>query len=611
MPHRFAAVRVFFAAAVLFLTLSYAVPLQAVPIAAFSMRKWDVKDLVLCSNTNYADWQAYQVVRVTASFTGPVNLTVNGFWHSRGGTAGSPCVTGKHAFIVRFTPPETGTYFYSISNNQSDPGLTVTSGEAGAVTVTAPGLSAAGKTPRGFLRRSQAAGSPSAHYAWDDNNTFQYVWGQTYYQIVNAVAGGLTSTWQTAVNNSTSNTSTTYNMNKIRLLVAPWNANGGADTQPYKRLTDGSLNRDQLNTDHFRHLDTLVKYLNDRNIIAELILLRDGTENPLLGTTTQDCRLLRYAVSRYAAYPSVVWSLTNEWEIAKNDQNYWNGLGNAIRGVSQSVCTGTDFSTALDPYINIGGKTRVLTIHPAHIEPGTGSPGTLQFCFEFSQAGWPSAASLQAHKRNADNNSGQPPFEGDRRAYDSIACNKIGPTPCALPFPPLPATNDEYGYINVAAQTQTEHRNAIWGLAVGGGYGTAGDLRGNPPVIQTTQWNPALEYDDIKRLINFFTSPNKGIEFWKMQPQTACQANTRVHTLAQVGQQYVTYTATGATFSVTNFQPGNYRRLWYNPRTSNPNSTTISWSDEPCVNIATNSFTPPSGSAGDWVLLLKKTATCQ
>jgi hypothetical protein len=108
----------------------------------------------------------------------------------------------------------------------------------------------------------------------------------------------------------------------------------------------------------------------------------------------------------------------------------------------------------------------------------------------------------------------------------------------------------------------------------------------------------------------FIEDNTKGIEYWKMQPQTACQSTTRVYTLAEVGRQYVTYTATQTTFSVVNFQAGNYRRLGYNPRTSPPASTTAAWSDEPCVNLTVNSFTPPPGSNGDWVLLLKKTAPC-
>lgn len=600
-----------------------ATPLYAVPIPASTVHKWAIKEITLCAQGTYADWQAYQTVRVTAQFNGPQSTTlfVNGFWDGKGGL----CAATQHAFKVRFTPHIQGTWTFSISNNQGDAGLTVSPAEAGAITVDGPQAPPdGGDAPKGFVRRETLAGSTVASYIWGTGEHV-YLWGQTYYQIVNREANNDHTTWQDAVDMSTGYNPTSgsakYTMNKIRMLVSPWNANGGANTQPYKRNPDTTLNRDQINPAHFRSLEAIVSYLGKRNVVAEIILFRDKGDEVFLGNPTQDCRYLRYATSRLAAYPNVIWSLSNEWENANPNAAYWNDLGAAMRGEPQSTCTGTDFSTPLDPWLLSGGRSRILTIHPAANDPIT---NTRQFCFEFAGSTWPSSASLQSHKTGSDNTC-PASFQGDRRGYESIACNQVtatGSSPCALPPTPLPVANDEYGYIGNAAPptcspaspldlAQTEHRNVIWGIATGGGYGSAGDVRKNGQVypLQFTNWVDAPEYGDIKRLQSFFTSPIKAIEWWKMRPQTACQANTRVHTLAEPGRQYVTYTATGATFSVDGFVNGQYHRLWFNPRTANANDPSAGI-DQGCLNITVNSFTPPGGSPGDWVLLLNKTTSC-
>jgi Domain of unknown function (DUF5060)/Protein of unknown function (DUF4038)/Putative collagen-binding domain of a collagenase len=569
-------------------TLALSAPLQAQTI-----KKWAVKEFLLCATVNYPDWQAYQAVRVTGTFThtnGTV-LTVNGFWDGKG-----PCGT-LPSFRVRFTPHFEGTWNYSITNNMNDNGLT----GSGQLFVDPPAPSPAGRTPLGFLRRDAPAGSAVASYIWG-TGAHAYLWGQTYYQIVNREASGDAS-WKTAVDKSTGAwfNSSNYNMNKIRILISPHTTDGGIDTQPYKQVNN-VMNKDQLNIPHWQALDRIVQYLNDRNIVAEIVIFRDpntGTGEAIMGTPTQDCRYLRYSASRYAAYPNVAWSLSNEWENANTSQSYWNDLGCVIKGCAQSTCTGSDFSTPADPWFTASGKYRVLTIHPAAEFP----QGNYQYCFEFAGAQWPSAASLQSHKRQPDINN--PSYFGDQRGYESIACNQFNVGTCPLPPSPLPVSNDEYGYLGIAQQSVVEHRNTIWGIATGGGYGTAGDARTSTPPIRFTNWAGATEYDDIKRLVNFFTSTTRPIEYWKMRPLTACQANTRVHTLAEIGKQYITYTATGNSFTVPNLTvPAQYQRTWFDPRGTTPDPDSSQ-----CVTLSSATFTPPN-STHDWVLLLQKTTSC-
>ena len=140
----------------------------------------------------------------------------------------------------------------------------------------------------------------------------------------------------------------------------------------------------------------------------------------------------------------------------------------------------------------------------------------------------------------------------------------------------MPVVNDEYGYIGQTSpkprirvnMTRTRLRGALWGIAIGGGYGSAGDFRVTPDgmgnVEITGDWLDAPEeYGDLKRMIDFFTT--KGIEYWKMTSRNALLASgQRVYALAENGRQYVIYAATGGDFSI-DLAPGGYRAWRYDP----------------------------------------------
>ncbi len=167
----------------------------------------------------------------------------------------------------------------------------------------------------------------------------------------------------------------------------------------------------------------------------------------------------------------------------------------------------------------------------------------------------------------------------------------------------MPVVNDEYGYLGDATPinlTQTQHRWTIWGIATAGGAISIGDNRQAPtgtPEI-SGDWLDAPEYDDIQRLIDFFTT--KRLEYWKMSSQNSLKTSgTRIYILAETGRQYLIYSAVGGAFAI-NIAPGTYLARRYNPRTGEEAMLGELHGGQ------SHSFTMPD--ANDWVLYLQAKA---
>jgi hypothetical protein len=436
---------------------------------------------------------------VTATFMGPggIKQTVQGFWD------------GARTFKVRFTPTLQGTWTYSTRsiNRPQDAGLS-TSGTLVSVAAQAGN--------HGFLR--QDPDNPSS-FVFDDGTRY-FMFGQTYYEIVlNALAG---DKWKEAVNQSQA-----HGINKIRLLVYPWD-NVQAQPYPYVEPFLGG-NHDALNLAYWQKLDEVVQYLNSRGMLADLILFADS--DTVFGTLNQDQRYLRYILSRYSAYPNVIWCLTNEWEYTGKSKSYWNSMGQIVR--------------EQDPWmLNKAKFLRPLSIHQQ-----------TRVDFQYLGSSWPTHIIIQYGIRNGKFSN------GDAWGNYGIVYN-LGHR--------MPVVNDEYGYIGELDATQS--RNAIWGIATAGGYGSVGDLRkyNDGPngelgvVYKTANWHDAAEYDDIKRLVDFWT--RRSIQYWEMTVQNSrITFGTRTYALGNPGQEYVVYAAAGGAFSL-DLPTGDYRVVRYNPR---------------------------------------------
>ncbi len=519
---------------------------------ATDVPQWSTCDIKLAGNNHtngYADGTS-----LTATFTAPdkTTQTVKGFWN------------GGAAFVVRFTPTQTGTWDYTVRS--SDSKLNDQSGTINA-TPAEPGN-------HGFLRID-----PNHKYSfvWDDGTRY-FMWGQSYYNEMDLAVGN--RDWKTGIDKSAA-----YGMNKLRFQVYPYTVQVKPDPrlefsvypdyQPYKGSSKRP-NRDSLNLAFWNKLDQVVQYLDSTGMVADLIVTTGYSDNRQFGSNVQNDRFVDYVVNRYAAYHNVIWCMANEWGVAthgpnRQTQEDFNRMGRMVRNN--------------DPWLANGSKLRPLSIHQ-----------NTRIDFQFFGAGWPTFAIVQFTPRQDTYR------DGDQWGNASIVHN-LGHN--------MPVVNDEYAYFGDNSGrtkvTRTVHRNAMWGIAAAGGYGSSGDSRvpptktGQPEV--TGDWYDATEYGDIKHLIDFFTT--KGVEYWKMSSDNALKASSRSrdYVLAEPGRQYILYTATGGPSVRLNLSghPGSTFNVWkYDPT----NGAMSSLGTTTGTGWKTYDLSAANAAGGnDWVLL--------
>lgn len=518
-----------------------------VPSDSGQATQWKVHQLVLNASQAYAN--PYTDVVVTATFNGPdgEQQTIRGFWN------------GGSEFVVRFTPTSAGDWSYSVTSEPADMGLA----QSGSFSA-----SPASPAETGFLRRD-----PAHPYSFVyDNGDRYFMMGQTYYDVMRTACAG--ERWQEGVLKSNE-----YGINKIRIFVHSLGFGPDhlhPDFYPAEYVFEDD-DHDQLNIDYWKRLDEVVIFLAEQGMVADLIMFMRpyNTEDELaFGTQEQDERYARYVLARYAAFPNVIWCLSNEWEFTGKDQPYWDAMGELVRNE--------------DPWMMQGDAHRLLSIHHA-----TG--GKQGGKFTFFNSSWPVHAIVQYGVRNAR-------FEnGDEWANYSIVENHGRG---------MPVVNDEYGYIGETEPvnlTREQHRRALWAITVGGGYGSVGDSRifndgpnGEPGrVIMTGHWHEAEEYEDVRHVVDFWTTQD--IPYWQMMPQNSLITNgERAYVLANEGEEYVIYAATGGEITIE-LPDGNYSVQQYDPRTG-----TSSTMDE-VVGGGSVSLSLPDSN--DWVLYLSRSAS--
>jgi Domain of unknown function (DUF5060)/Protein of unknown function (DUF4038) len=537
---------------------------------------------------------AYTGLSVKGTFThvatGKQYLNVLGFYDGQ--------VSGKPSFKIRFNPQLDGQWNWSATPTPADAGLTA-SGT----------FNAAASNQRGFLRRSNDFPEDPVF----DNNDRIFVWGMTYYQIVNtSLATGPNGFWKSTIDTININ----HSINKVRLLVFPWWSDYSGqfqvssnpptyafiDSVPFfqKATCAGDprtcLNHDSLRVDHFKALDDVVNHLRTRNMIAELLIFKDhavqmGVVEPIdgrrtYGTLPQDQKYARYVLARYAAFPNVTWCLTNEWNAAKMTlpKSYWE------------TDIGVNVVRPGDPYfVSPTGLVRFSSIH---------AKGTNLFEFYNNRATsannqWATHAVMQYHQNNPQNIPNP-----EQWGYDGVRGNLSWAQQAGMT---MPVANDEYGYLGNV--TQQAARQAAWGVAVAGGYGTMGDRRpvptpngGTAETSMRADWVAANSgaYNDVKFLITFFSGiPN----FFRMRYQDGVIAGSLTRAIAggEAAVQYIVYDANGGPLSVNLPHPQNaawthYTVTPYNPRTG-------AWGAASTVGFG-NGIALPGLGGGDWAYLL-------
>ncbi len=542
----------------LILTICTVVLFFACEDPSVQLEKWEVHDISLTAVQKYEN--PYLEVDLFAEFTAPSGkvMKINGFWD--GGTS----------YIVRFTPTETGTWTYAMKNNMEDAGLT----KEGTIEVTDNDPS-----NHGFLRRDE---ENPYHFIWDDG-TRHYMCGTTYYNILlNAL---ISDKWKTAIDSAK-----VFGINKYRAHLCPAKSESSPQPNVYPFSgEEGNLNYTELNLTLWRKMDQVIRYSMQQGMNVDLMPFgfdQDGYSDDI----ELDKRYLRYAIARYAAFPNVIWCLVNEWNYRAarlgKEKPYWNDMGRIVRSE--------------DPWLENGAYLRPLSIHQQ-----------TRIDFQFFDYEWPVHAIVQLGVRNGQGvvkdewdipAETQPQYKhGDEWGNASIVYN-LGHD--------MPVVNDEFGYIGEPRDraasnssnrdewprfTRERHRNVLWGIAVAGGYGSAGDKNAyddGKPYFSANWHSDPPEYGDIKNMVDFFTQ--YGIEYWKMHSHNELiTQGERVYAFAEPGKQYVFYAAIGGDFAAE-IENKDYEARLFDPRTGELS---------PIDHTGDGSFSLPYGS--DWVIYLK------
>jgi len=488
---------------------------------------------------------------------GKDSLTTKAFWYE------------ADTFKIRFTPTLPGKWDYEIREGNN-------SLKQGIIHATD-----ASRDNHGFVRRDAAH---PYHFIYDDSTRY-YMFGTTYYNMVlNAVAG---DRWKTAIDSAL-----LVGINKMRVFA---NSEKSEKT-PYPRVhpfveQPDTLDYTRLNPDYWKALDRIVQYSFEKGMLVDLIMLGYGAET--YATPALDQQYIRYLLARYAAYPNIIWCLTNEWNYIYRDYGrgkpYWNTLGRMVRNE--------------DPYMEFNGQLRPLSIHQQ-----------TRVDFQFFNYEWPVHAIVQLGVRNGQGtvkdewDDTDPEFKtatkfGDEWGNYSITYN-LGHN--------MPVVNDEFGYIGEPRDkseatssdrstwprfTREKHRNVMWGVATAGGYGATGDKNeyadGHPYFSANWHSDPP-EYRDVKVLVDFFASGD--IDYWKMESTNdIVRKGERVYALAEPGKQYLFYSAAGNSFEA-NLEPGTYAVWRINP---------ISGERETLEDLQSDYLKQTLDGTQDWVIFLK------
>jgi len=473
----------------------------------------------------------YTDVEVWATFTHPTGGTykVYGFLLSTGSTV---------TYRFRFNPMTEGTWSYSFGSTS-----------ATAVITTPGGSFNVGTSPKesGFLRRDNSGLSPNrivydcasdgpgqcpvetTPFSSGAANGFDhpFLWGQTYYQIINNAAtrnasGVQNLTWQTAITSAKAK-----GFRKIRMLVFPFNAtfNGSyvinglttppAQSLPYETPSACSPDYKRINLAHFNTLDQIVNYMHTNGMVAELILFHDkssghcgssfSTDPDPVKADNDNRRYAKYVVARYAAYSNVIFSMANEWETGPYTADGFDGVAESTK--------------PYDPF-RVHPRTRNLRLMTIHGHENVAPNSSFNIATNES-TGWMVHSSLQWSQfgNNAHPGSTKTP---DQWGEEIRLANGAA----------RPSIDDEFGYLaqfDGLVAPRVKHRIAMWGLAIAGVYGSVGDTRddvfdpANPTqtkdLTMRSEWKDRNEWNDFYQMAKFFSdqAAQVPIEYWRLQ----------------------------------------------------------------------------------------------
>jgi hypothetical protein len=290
----------------------------------------------------------------------------------------------------------------------------------------------------------------------------------------------------------------------------------------------------RFNLEFFRKCDRMLAHARKRDIIVSLIFHLDGRDagvDPFgqrgMGGPEEQ-RYYRYVVARFGAFENVMWDVTNEWHLFRNE-SWVDKMGAYIK--------------ELDPWDHL------TSVHGKEV-------------FPFRKSRWADFAMFQQWDEH-----GSYAFMLKNRQEQAATGNV------------MPQVNEEYGYEDHYPFPWGEKRvwparigesrvRLAWEMAMAGGYQTTGE-RANVPNYGgwiTGRGNGEMTMlKGYARMRNFF----ERFEWWQLEPRPNLVSSNAM-CLAEWGKRYVVYLPDGGS---ARLQLTGERIKWdfdvksYNPRT--------------------------------------------
>lgn len=343
---------------------------------------------------------------------------------------------------------------------------------------------------------------------------------------------------------------------QFQFRLEPWRASRSAD------IENPGYDVTRFNLEHFRKCERMLRHARERDLIVSLIFHLDGRDKGVdpfghaaMGGGDEQ-QYYRYCISRFAGFSNVMWDVTNEWHLFRNDP-WVEQMGALIK--------------EYDPYDHL------TSVH------GTGT-------FPFRTSTWCDYAMFQSWDEHG--------------AYQFMLRNRREQ---AATGHPMPQVNEEYGYEDHypfpwgegrkwPARVADNRRRIAWEITMAGCYQTTGE-RANIPHYGgwiTGRGNKEMQMlQGYAVLRDFF----ERLPWWRLDPRPDLVSDN-AFCLAEPGKLYVIYLPKGGSCDIQ-LEQAPYSIRWFDPRSGRYESL----KDENAP--AERWISPTASDNEDWVMILE------
>jgi hypothetical protein len=427
---------------------------------------------------------------------GEARVKVDGFCDSSDG----------RTFRIRFMPRQAGGYSYGLEYRQGS----YEKSHAGKFSVRDGGR-------RGLVRADKdhpwhfVWEGTGEHYFWNGTTTYWLLgWDdETIRANIDRLGGLQVSRLRVAicgrVKDGRAWFENVFPTDKFKFILNPWVAR-----RP-ESVENPGFDVERFNVAHWQKIERMLGHARERNMVISIIFYVDGArpgvdpfgKRQMGGEDEQ--RYYRYAVARLGAFSNVMWDVTNEYHLFR-DEAWANKMGTFIK--------------ECDPYDHL------TSVH------GHGQ-------FPFRESAWADFAMYQQWDESG--------------GYRFMLGNRLRQSQAGRP---IPQVNEEYGYEDhyptwgggrkAPARSADNRRRLAWGMYMAGCYQTTGERADTG-----TGWGPdtgggwingrgdesMVMLKGYGRIVDFFTS----IPWWKLEPDNEFFEVERVASVRS-GLTHVVYT---------------------------------------------------------------------